>query len=105
VGSVDLPHWLPCICMHIWADLRAACNVLCWLSPQRCKMPSCPKQTLVLGKPPAPSNRDCMGERSVKSWLPTKLQLAPKLSPASRVQGFLTKICWKMDSQCFCLFT
>lgn len=80
----------------------SACNVLCRL---RCKMSSCPKQTAVPEKPSSPSHRDWVGERAAKGWLPTKLQLAPKLSPASRVQGFLTKICWKMDSQCFCLFT
>lgn len=103
--SPEVPsHWPPYIWVHIWAGLEAVCHVLCWLSPQRCKKPSHPKQTCVLRK--HPPNRGCRGwGRSARSWPPTKLQLAPKLSPVSRVQGFLTKICWKMDSQCFCLFT
>lgn len=84
------------------AGLGTACNVSC---QQRYKMPSCARQTSVPESSSSPSHRDWVGERAARSWLPTKLQLAPKLSPASRVQGFLTKICWKMDSQCFCLFT
>lgn len=95
VGSVVLPCW-----SHL--HLGSACTMLCRL---RYNLPSCLKQTPVPGRFSCQSHRDWVGERAARNWLPTKLQLAPKLSPVSRAQGFLTKICWKMDSQCFCLFT